>query len=72
MTKFQHINAVIKETARIQEFASAHDYDDYITVYSALSKSLMHDVCQLLRHRSGGAWEVIPNNGQTITIKYCV
>lgn len=72
MTKFKFLTAVLNETARIEEFANAHDYDDYITVYSGLSKSLLHDVCQLLRHRSGGAWEVIPNNGQTITIKYCV
>ena len=72
MTKFQYLNTVLKETERIIEFANAHDYDDYITVYSATTRSMMHDVCQLLRHRSGGAWDVIPNNGQTITIKFCV
>ena len=27
---------------------------------------MMHDVCTLLNHRSGGAWDVASNGGQTI------
>ena len=44
MTKVQYFNIVLKETERIIEFANAHDYDDYITVYSATTRSMMHDV----------------------------
>ena len=72
MTKVQYFNIVLKETDRIKEFAEAHNYDDYITVYSSIPKHMMHDVCTLLNHRSGGAWDVASNSGQTIHIKFCV
>ena len=72
MINTKHIETVLKETKRITEFAEAHDYDDYITVYSSLPKHVMKDVCTLLNHRSGGAWDASPNSGSTIHIKFCV
>ena len=70
MSNLTHIDAVLLETARIKKFAEAHSYDDYITVYSSLSKDIQHDVCTLLRHRSGGAWSAVLNNASTIQILF--
>ena len=63
-----YFNIVVQETNRVEEFANAHSYDDYITVYSGYKKSVRHDVCTLLKHRSGCSWNAIPANGSTIHI----